>query len=141
VVVGDLAAKRDLDLDRSVTRDFEEARFVAGFGQHDVAVVEQDGRVHLGLGALVFPDDFLVARHFDDRAAGIGLGLREGEEQIAVGQYLSVAGHGRVLPARLAGGVDDLGQAAEHQEGAVGGGKREGRADEAEEGADHLISW
>jgi hypothetical protein len=80
VVVGGLAAQRDLDLDGAIAGDLEEARLVAGFGQQDVAVVEQHSGVHFSLRAFVFPDDLLIAGHFNDGAAGVGLGLGEGEQ-------------------------------------------------------------
>jgi hypothetical protein len=84
VVVGDLAAQWNLDLDRTIAGNLEETRLVAGFRQHDITVIQLDGRIHFRLRALVFPDDLLVSGHLDDGAPGVGLVLGEREQQVAV---------------------------------------------------------
>ena len=131
------ALQRDLDLDAAGGVDLEQARTLARLRQQRAPVGQALGGVHLGLGALVFEHHLMVARDLDDRAAGVGIRLMQGEQHVAVREDAPVAGLRGVFPDDLALGVDDLRDPAEHEEGALGrrlGGEgAEGGGEQGEE--------
>ena len=116
VVVGGLRLDRRLVHDRALGVDLEDARLVAGLGDHSVAVGHSLRGVDFALRAGEFPHDLSVGRHFDRCAMRALVALGEGDQDVAVGEHLSVA---RTLGKRPRGfsiGLDDARLSAESEE-------------------------
>ncbi len=71
MMVSGLTLEHHLDHNFTGAVHFQQTRFISGFGEQNVSILERLGGVHLGLGAFKFKDDLVFAGDLDDCAAWI----------------------------------------------------------------------